>query len=346
MISFGSDNHSGVHPSIMQAIVAANTGHEIAYGGDTYCAQAEELIRRVLDAPEARVFFTFNGTGSNVLSLMSATPPFGAIVCASTAHINVDECGAPERAIGCKVVAVEGVGGKLTPAMAQGAMHGFDFEHHSQPSTLSISQTTELGTRYTLDEIRALSDLAHSKGMYLHMDGARFANAVAGMRCAPSQIIRGVDVLSLGGTKNGMMMGEAVVILNPDLGAKFKYQRKQAMQLSSKMRYTGAQYLRYFRDDLWLQMASHSNAMARLLYEKIKDHVQVTAPVESNAIFAVISPEARAELGRRWFFYDWDESRDEVRWMCSFDTREEDVELFAADIIACCANKGTTMLNI
>lgn len=334
MISFGSDNHSGVHPEIMAAIVAANSDHQIAYGGDQYTERAVACIRQVLGAPKAEVFFVFNGTGANVLSLQTITPRYGAIICADTAHINVDECGAPERMIGCKVISVPNVKGKLTPENARRVLHGFDFEHHSQPAAITISQTTELGTLYSAQEIAALAQLAHEHGMLLHVDGARLANAVASSGMSAAEMIKGVDVLSLGGTKNGMMMGEAVVVLNPSLGSKLKYERKQAMQLSSKMRYMAAQYERYFRDDLWIKMASHANSMAQLLYSLVRNYVRVTQEVQSNSLFAIISPEARVKLAEDWFFYDWDESRGEVRWMCSFDTSQDDVRRFAAAIEA------------
>ncbi|MEG1671322.1 MAG: low specificity L-threonine aldolase, partial [Mucinivorans sp.] len=341
MISFASDNHSGVHPSIMEAIIAANSAHQIAYGGDEYTERAVARIREVLGVADAKVFFTFNGTGSNILALQAATPRYGSIICADTAHINVDECGAPERMIGCKVVAVPNVDGKLTPENAAKKLEGFDFEHHSQPSCFSIAQSTELGTCYTEAEIAALSAMAHKNGMYLHLDGARLANAVVSSGLTAAQMVRSVDVMSFGGTKNGMMMGEAVVVLNPSLGTNLKYERKQASQLSSKMRYVGAQFERYLADDLWLAMARHSNAMAGLLYSLVKDYVQVTQVVESNAVFAILPSAAREELLGKWVFYDWDVSRGEVRWMCSFDTTEADVRAFAADVAKAVSHAAT-----
>lgn len=332
MKSFGSDNHSGIHPQVLEAIAQANSEHVTAYGDDKYTQQAVAEFRRLFGS-HVEVFFAFNGTGANCLSLLAATSSFNSVICADTAHINVDECGAPEKLTGCKLISLPNVGGKLTLEAARSALHGFDFEHHSQPGVISITQTTELGTLYTLAEIRALAEVAHSHGMYLHMDGARFANAVVSMGCTPAEIVQGVDILSFGGTKNGMMIGEAVVILNPALASNFKYKRKQSMQLCSKMRFISAQFLGYFRNDLWLESARHSNAMARLLASKIADYVEITQRVEANGVFAVMSQQAIDTLLKEYFFYIWDESKFEVRLMCSFDTTEEDVEKFAAAII-------------
>lgn len=333
MKSFGSDNHSGIHPEIIEAITRANVEHTVAYGDDQYTREAVAAFRKLF-GEHIEVFFAFNGTGANCLSLWTATSSFNSVVCVDTAHINVDECGAPEKLTGCKLLVVPNENGKLTVRAAESVLNGFGFEHHSQPKLISITQTTELGTLYTLDEIRAISELAHSHGMYLHMDGARFANAVASLGCAPIEIVNGVDILSFGGTKNGMMMGEAVVILNPDLARDFKYKRKQSMQLCSKMRFVSAQFTAYLKDDLWIRLANHSNAMARLLAGKIERSVQISRPVEANGVFAIIPRLAIDMLLRDNFFYVWDEPSCEVRLMCSFDTTEQDVERFAAAIVA------------
>ena len=333
MKSFGSDNHSGIHPRILQAIAEANTGHVHAYGDDPYTAEAVADIRRVLANELAEVFFVFNGTGTNCLSIIAANNSFNSVICSDTAHINVDECGAPERLSGGKLIAVPNVNGKLTVQNARSELHDFGFEHHSQPGLISITQSTELGTVYTLEEIKALSDLAHSHGMYLHVDGARFANGVVSLGVSAKDMVQGVDILSFGGTKNGMMMGEAVVILNPLLARNFKYKRKQSMQLCSKMRFLSAQFSAYLKDDLWLTLAAHSNEMARLLASMIGDYVEIVRPVEANGVFAIIPIEAREKLLKEHFFYVWNETTSEVRLMCSFDTTKEDIERFAEDII-------------
>lgn len=334
MKSFGSDNHSGIHPEILAEIAAANFEHVTAYGDDQYTRLAIEEFRKIFGS-HVEVFFAFNGTAANCLGLLSGTHSYNSIICTDTAHINVDECGAPEKLTGCKIIALPNVNGKLTPESVQSQLHGFGFEHHSQPRFISITQTTELGTLYTTAEIRALAQLAHSNGMYLHMDGARFANAIAASGLSPREMVEGVDILSFGGTKNGMMIGEAIVILNPELAPGFKYKRKQAMQLSSKMRFISAQFTAYLRGDLWIKLATHSNAMARLLASKIGDHAQIVYPTEANGVFAVLPPEATVELLRKYHFYVWDEPTGQVRLMCSFDTTEQDVEAFAKDIICC-----------
>lgn len=333
MKSFGSDNHSGIHPKILEAIALSNRDHCIAYGGDPYTAQAEARFAELF-GPETGVFFAFNGTGANVLGLMSATRPFNSILSVDTAHINVDECGAPEKATGCKVITMPNRAGKLTVEAAKSMLHGFDFEHHSQPGVISISQATELGTLYTTSEIRDLTDLAHQYGLYLHIDGARFANAIAASGVTPKEMVQGADLLSFGGTKNGMMIGEAVVVLNPELGQYLKYQRKQSMQLCSKMRFIAAQFLAYLKDDLWLEMARHSNAMAQLLYRQVQEipGVTLTQVPEANSVFAILPDGITEQLMEEYFFYVWDESTGEVRWMCSFDTTEQDIENFVAAI--------------
>lgn len=330
---FGSDNHSGISPEILQAIADANTEHALAYGDDEYCQQAEQLFKQVFGS-QASVYFVFNGTGANVLNIDAMCRSHHAVVCADTAHIWVDECGAPQRVVGCKQLPVATPDGKLTPELVKSQLHGFGFEHHSQPRAIYISQSTELGTLYTLDEIKALADLAHSYNMYLLMDGARLANAAVALGCSFKQITTdcGVDCLSFGGTKNGMLMGESCVILNPALDVDMKYRRKQMTQLCSKMRFIAAQYQAYLATDLWRRNAEHSNAMAQLLYQKVKDipGVKVMYPVQVNSVFVQLPHEVWTSLLDDYFFYDWDESANVVRWMCSFDTTADDIEQFVA----------------
>ncbi len=262
---FASDNNSGVHPSILKALENANTGHVVGYGDDPYTQKAIEIFKQKF-GEETEVFFVFNGTGANVLGLSSVTQSFNSIICAETAHIQEDECGAPEKFTGCKLLPVEPVNGKLTPELIMHHLKGFDFEHHSQPRVISISQVTEMGTVYQPHEIIALADLAHKNNMVLHMDGARISNAAISLNMDFREFTKdcGVDILSFGGTKNGMMMGEAVLFFNPELTTYTKYLRKQSMQLYSKMRFVGAQFIAYFENDRWKETASHSNKMAKL----------------------------------------------------------------------------------
>ncbi len=267
---FASDNNSGVHPEIFKAMEAANFGHVTGYGDDSYTLDAIEIFKKEF-GEDTEVFFVFNGTGANVTGLSSATHSFNSIICAETAHIQVDECGAPKNSQAASFSPWRSVNGKLTPQAIQRHLYGFDFEHHSQPRIISISQTTELGTVYRPVEIRTLADLAHKNNMLLHMDGARIANAAVALNMDFREFTRdcGVDILSFGGTKNGMMMGEAVLIFNPELAVNTKYIRKQSMQLFSKMRFVGAQFIAYFKDDLWRKTATHANKMAKLLEGEI-----------------------------------------------------------------------------
>lgn len=328
---FGSDNHSGVSPEVLQAIASANVDHALAYGDDEYCEQAVALFRKHFGS-QASVYFVFNGTGANVLNIDAMCRSHHAVVCAETAHINVDECGAPQRIVGCKLLTVETHDGKLTPDSVAKHLHGFGFEHHSQPRAISIAQPTELGTLYTIDEIKALSTLAHSYGMYLHIDGARLANAAAALNCSFRDMTTdaGVDCLSFGGTKNGLLMGESAVILNPELDDDIKYRRKQMGQLCSKMRFVAVQFEAYLKDNLWLRNAQHSNKMAQLLYSQLKgmDGLKVMYDVQVNSVFAQLPSHVWRSLLDEYFFYDWDESNNIVRWMCSFDTTESDILSF------------------
>ncbi|MBN1987524.1 MAG: low specificity L-threonine aldolase [Prolixibacteraceae bacterium] len=325
---FASDNNSGVHPAILKAIENANAGHVVGYGDDPYTQKAIGMFKDKF-GEETEIFFVFNGTGANVLGLSTITQSFNSIICAETAHIQEDECGAPEKFTGCKLLPVEPVNGKLTPELIQHHLKGFDFEHHSQPKVISISQVTEMGTVYQPTEIIALADLAHKNNMFLHMDGARIANAAVALDMDFREFTKdcGVDVLSFGGTKNGMMMGEAVVFFNPKLTKLTKYIRKQSMQLYSKMRFVGAQFQAYFENDLWKQNAAHANKMARLLESEVAKipQIKLTQAVEANGVFAIVPPEIIEPLRERFFFYLWNDAKNEVRWMTSFDTTEEDI---------------------
>ena len=331
MRSFGSDNHSGISPEIMQAIEKANRDHDLAYGDDEYTSRVDALFKETFGS-QARVYLVFNGTGANVLNIDAMCRSHHAVVCAESAHINVDECGAPQRIVGCKLLTVPTPDGKLTPDLVRTQLHGFGFEHHSQPRAISIAQPTELGTLYTLEEIRALADLAHSHDMYLHMDGARLANAAVALGCSFKEMTTdcGVDCLSFGGTKNGMLMGESAVLLNPALDIDMKYRRKQMSQLCSKMRFMSAQFEAYLNTGLWERNAQHSNRMAALLYKSVKDlpNLEVVYPVQVNSVFVRLPRKVWTTLLKDYFFYDWDEADNVVRWMCSFDTTEEDIRGF------------------
>jgi threonine aldolase len=332
MRSFGSDNNSGVHPRIIRALTEANIDHTIAYGDDIWTRQAEEEIRVLLEDSSIEPSFLFNGTGANVVALQACTLPFHSVICAATAHIAVDECGAPVKSTGASLKEVVTPDGKLTPELVRPHLHGFGFEHHSQPKVIAISQTTELGTCYTPDEIRALADLAHAHEMYLFVDGTRIANACAYLNVSLKEITVdcGVDIFTLGGTKNGLMFGEALVPLRKELAGHLKYYRKQTTQLYSKMRYITAQFIPYLSENLWLENARKSNASARLLWEEMKHvkGIEITQPVESNALFFILPKEITDKLRERYFFYDWDESRNEMRLVCSWDTTEEDIRDF------------------
>jgi threonine aldolase len=327
---FASDNNSGVHPEILEAMIRVNQGHVKGYGDDQYTKKALSLFKEEF-GEDVSVFFVFNGTGANVLSISVLTNSFHSVLCPATAHIMVDECGAPEKITGCKLIAVDTPDGKLTPDLLKPYLHGFGFEHHSQPRLVSISQVTEMGTLYSKEEILALSELVHSFGMYLHLDGARIANAAVALGLPFKDFTReaGVDVVSFGGTKNGMMFGEAVLFFNPELTQHAPYFRKQNTQLYSKMRYISAQFIAYFENKLWLTNAKHSNRMASLLEKKVRElGIPITQKVEANGVFAIIPDAVRDELQKSYFFYPWNENRHEVRWMTSFDTHEEEINDF------------------
>ena len=334
---FGSDNHSGISPEVLNALAQVNTEHALAYGEDEYCQQVQQLFRDAFGG-KAEAFFVFNGTGANTLCIDAMTRSHEAVICADTAHINVDECGSIQRIVGCRLLTLPTPDGKLRPELIRTHLHGFGFQHHSQPKVVSITQPTELGTLYTLDEIRAIVELARSCGLYVHMDGARLANAAAALDCSFREMTAdlGVDALSFGGTKNGLMMGEAVVLLNPALKENFLYRRKQAMQLCSKMRFIAAQFQAYFHEDLWKKNAARSNRMARLLYQSVKDlpGVRVMYPVQANGVFVQLPRRVWTALQQQYFFYEWDEAQDVVRWMCAFDTTEEDIRDFVSSLSA------------
>ncbi len=329
---FASDNNSGVHPAMVKAIVDANHGHTIAYGDDPYTEQAKSKFSEIF-GNDIEVFFVFIGSAANVLGLKAVTESHNAIICSETAHIQVDECGAPERFTGCKLLTVATPDGKLTVDLVKKHMHGFGFQHHAQPKVISISQTTELGTLYQPKEIKALADYAHANGLLLHMDGARLANAAVSLGLGFKEFTKdqGVDILSFGGTKNGMMYGEAIVFFNTKYAENFMYTRKQGLQLASKMRYISAQFNAYLSNNQWHNTADHSNKMAQILAQKVKDipKVQITQKVEANGVFAIIPKEAIAALQNDYFFYVWDEDKSEVRWMTSWDTTEEDIIKFS-----------------
>ncbi|MEN8156618.1 MAG: low specificity L-threonine aldolase [Bacteroidota bacterium] len=329
---FASDNNSGVHPTVLEAMTAVNGGHVVAYGDDPYTERATARMKELFGG-RCEVFFVFTGTAANVLGLSAVTQSHHAVITPETSHIHVDECGAPEKFTGCKLLTVNTPDGKLTVDMIRSQMQGIGFEHHVQPRVISITQSTEMGTLYSIEEIRAITSWAHDHQMVVHMDGARISNAAVSLDLSFYEMTggAGVDLLSFGGTKNGMMYGEAVLFFDPELARDFKYRRKQGMQLSSKMRYMAAQFNAYLEDDLWKSNAMHANRMARLLYEAIRDipGVNVTQKVESNGVFATIPREIISPLQQEYFFYVWDEERSEVRWMCSFDTMQEDIDGFS-----------------
>jgi threonine aldolase len=333
--AFASDNYAGVHPEVLAALVSANDGHQVAYGEDVYTERLQQVMRAHFGT-QAQTYPVFNGTGANVVALQALTSRWEAVICADTAHINADEGGAPETMAGLKLHTVSTPDGKLTPQLVDRQAWGFGDEHRAQPAVVSITQSTELGTRYTPDEISALADHVHSLGMTMHLDGARISNAAAGLdlpfRAFTSDV--GVDVVSFGGTKNGLMAAEAVVVLNPDAVTGVGYLRKTSMQLASKMRFVSAQLVALLEGDLWLRNARHSNAMAQRLATAVREipGVQVTQPVEANAVFAILPPDVTERLQKRFRFYTWNPHTGEVRWMCAFDTTGADVDTFAAAI--------------
>jgi threonine aldolase len=331
--SFASDNNAGVHPAVMEAIVAANDGHVIAYGDDPYTARAVALFRKHLGS-DVEVYFVFGGTGANVLGLKAGTESHNAIICVQTAHINVDECGAPEKFTGCKLLPIASPDGKIKVDQIKPLLHEVGFEHHVQPRVISVSQATEMGTVYTPRELKNLAKFAHGHDMLLHVDGARIANAAASLDVKLKDITKdaGVDILSFGGAKNGMMYGEAVVFFNKAVGRNFKYTRKQGTHLPSKMRFISAQFEALLSNDLWRRNAEHANRMAQVLARELAlvPQITLTQEVESNGVFAVVPKKYVPLLQKQYFFYVWNEEISEVRFMTSFDTTEEDIADFVA----------------
>ena len=327
--NFASDNASGAHPEVLAALAEANRGHVASYGADPYTARLNDVMKGHF-GEQTETFPVFNGTGANVLALQAASPPWGAVICAQGSHINTDEGGAPERVAGLKLLAVPAPGGKLTPTLVDQKAWGFGDEHHAQPAVVSVTQSTEVGTVYAVEELTEVCRHAHSLGLKVHLDGARLANAAATLGASLSEITTGagVDLLSLGGTKNGLIGAEAVVVLDPSLAGGLKYLRKMNMQLGSKMRFLSAQLLALYEGDLWLRSARHANAMASRLGSAVAKlpGTQVTQPVEANGVFAVLPPGVADQVRQKFSFYDWDHVRGEVRWMCSFDTTDDDVD--------------------
>jgi len=330
---FASDNYAGLHPEVLAAIAEANGGHQISYGEDAYTERLTEVMAGHFGR-EVQVFPVLNGTGANVLSLASMVPPWGAVVCSATAHIHTDEGGAPEKVAGLKLLPVPTPDGRMTPELIDREAWGWGDEHRAQPLVVSITQTTELGTCYRPEDIAAITEHAHARGMRVHLDGARLANAAAFLdlpiRAFTSDV--GVDVVSFGGTKNGALAAEAVVVLDPEASNGLTFLRKTDMQLASKMRFVSAQLLALLEGDLWLRSAQHANAMARRLRDAVVDlpGVSITQPVEANAVFAVLPAGIADDLRKAFRFYDWNPATGEVRWMCAFDTQESDVDAFAA----------------
>lgn len=335
--SFASDNNAGIHPKVLQAIAAANRGHVVGYGSDPYTEAAVHKFKEHFGT-DVEVFIVFNGTAANCLSLKALTESYHGVISAEGAHIYTDECGAPEKFTGCKLIPIPAADGKLTVASLRHAYHGIGDQHHVQPRLISVTQATEMGTVYTPREVRDLARFAHDRNMFLHMDGARIANAAVSLGLTLREATRdlGVDVLSFGGTKNGAMGAEAVVFLDKKLSRNFLYLRKQGMQLASKMRFISAQFQALFSNDLWRKNAEHANRMAALLQKEVSKipQVKIVYEVEANGVFAQIPRAAIAKLQKRYFFYVWDEQRSVVRWMCSFDTTEQDVKQFAKFVAA------------
>jgi threonine aldolase len=330
--SFGSDNHAGTHPAILRAIGEANAGDATAYGDDPWTARATAQLRDAFGASD--VCFVFNGTGANVLALSLMLRPYQAVICAESAHLNVDECGAPEQILGSKLLTVPAPDGKLTPELIATRLGGRGDEHRAQPRAVAITQVTELGTCYSLDELRRLGEFCRDSGLLLYMDGARLANAAAYLGCSLADLAVGIDVLSFGGTKNGALGAEALIVMNPSLAADAPFLRKQQMQLASKMRFLAAQFLALLDDQLWMRNARHSNAMAQRLAGAVSGvpGVRLHQPVESNGVFVALDPALIEPLQREWHFHVWDDRDHVVRWMTAFDTSEEDVDAFVAGI--------------
>ena len=330
--SFGSDNHAGVHPAILQAIADANPGDAVSYGADERTEQVAARLREVFGADEA--FLVLNGSGANVLGLGLLLRRHEAVICAESAHIYTDECGAPERLLGTKLLAVPSPDGKITPEGIAEHLSGRGDDHRSQPGVVAVTQSTELGTCYTLAELRKIADFCRASDLRVYLDGARLANAAAGLDCSLAELAECADVLSFGGTKNGAMGAEALIVMRSGLAEDVPYLRKQQAQHTSKMRFVAAQFGALLAGDLWHANAAHANAMARRLAEGVAgvDGVDVVHPVQSNAVFARLGPRHITALQQEWFFHMWDEHGSVVRWMTAFDTTESDVDAFLEGI--------------
>jgi threonine aldolase len=327
--AFASDNYAPILPEALDAIAAANHGHAVSYGADEWTARFQERAREHF-GDSATAFPVFNGTGANVVGLRAMLRPWEGVICADSAHLNVDECGAPEVLGGIKLLVVDTPDGKLTPELVARRIVRVGDEHVVQPGVVSVTQSTELGTLYTVDELRELADFAHARGMRFHIDGSRLANAAAALD-APLRAVStdvGADVVSFGGTKVGLLAAEAVIVLDESLVHALPYLRKQSMQLASKMRFISAQLDALLTDGLWLRAAAHANAMAARLAKGVEDVVELTQAVQANAVFAILPPGVAEKLQRDFKFYVWNEHTGEVRWMCSWDTTESDVDAF------------------
>jgi len=335
MKSFASDNYSGIHPEILQSIIKANEQHVGSYGNDPYTEKAIHLFKKEFGA-QAEVFFVYNGTGANVSALSALTKSFHSILAPELAHINVDESTAPEKFLGCKIIGIPAPDGKLTSQAIEEKIIRINDQHHPQAKVISISQSTEYGTVYTLDEIKAIKVLATQYGLYLHMDGARISNAAVALGKSFKEFTSdvGVDVISFGGTKNGLLAGEAVVFLQPELAQDFKFIRKQSMHLHSKMRFISAQFVAQLENELWKKSATHANAMAKKLEKALLQfpEIKITQPVDANGVFALLPAHIIEKVQAEIFFYVWNDKTNECRFMCSFDTTEEDVETLAKAI--------------
>ncbi|MED5465458.1 MAG: low specificity L-threonine aldolase [Myxococcota bacterium] len=325
---FGSDNHSGVHPQILDAIVMANTNHAPSYGTDPLSAQAKAALKKHF-GDRADIFWVFTGTAANVLAINALTQSHHAVLCADISHLNMDECGAPERWTGCKLLTCPTTHGKLQVQDLEKHLIRRGDQHYAQPRVLSITQPTEVGTVYSLSELRTLADFAHRNDLLFHIDGARLSNACITLDCTLGEMTTevGADAVSFGGTKNGFLLGEAVVFPQGDPTGHFRFLRKQALQLPSKTRFLAAQFLAFMQNDLWRDIATHSNSMATLLAEGLREfpEIRVTHPVQSNGVFAQIPKHWVKRARERYFFYVWDPAITEVRLMCSFDTTTEDI---------------------
>jgi threonine aldolase len=332
--SFGSDNHAGAHPAVLRAMMAANAGDAVAYGFDDWTERATSQLREAFRADD--VFLVLNGSGANVLGLSLLLRRHEAVICAESAHINTDECGSAERLLGTKLLTVPAADGKLTPDLIAERLAGRGDDHRAQPGVLAVTQSTEFGTCYSLAELQQIADFAHANDLRLYLDGARLANAAAYLDCSLAELAECADVLSFGGTKNGALGAEALIVMRSGLAADVPYLRKQQTQLASKMRFVAAQFNAMLEDDLWRANAAHANAMARRLATGITsiDGVQLIYPTQANAVFARLDPAHVAKLQQTWTFHTWNDTDSMVRWMVAFDTTEADVDAFLADIRA------------